>query len=587
MDHDRSQWLQLLGELPVDAEALFPETTGFFVRRRNLARARRLALLKDLLLRALEPGERIRFSLPGMRYNPLEYYLTGVLAAQLTNAQTLVVTDRRLLMFQTDHSGRPGDIKNAVALAHIRSAKKKLGARVIVELADGKRLDLIGVGKDAKRLASLLPAAPTADKVARALEHLCPECLKPTNLVPDADASCPNEACRIPFRSARRAARMSLAMPGLGDLYLRHRLFGTLELLGSTVALLAAIYLFATAAASGFQGGSAAVLAVTALLLVLVPRALDYALTLHMGRKGIVPLASRSVGAGDMTRLPFFPRWSYPLFGLLSLTVVGSTLAMIPSARIEARLNLAVEAAEAGDLATARRHYDSVGAKPGASDDSLGRLAAAFFEAGDLESGNAVLTQLGNRPISSPLASRVNDAVARIDAQRSAYQDARELLFRGEVEKGLAALDSVLPALQGIKHPRFPATREEAVLVAVEDLLANNAPSSLSAADKLLAHLTSPSVAAQAAVARGYLAAVADDEAGARAALAGVQGATLEPDWEYLRHEVRVLLAKRDEYPGLLQELEELPVSESFEVRREALLAALRGQTPAVAADVP
>lgn len=576
MGDDRSQGLQALGALPVDAETLFPEPRGASDRRRNTRRAERLASARSVLERALEPGERIRFSLPGIRFFPLEYFLSGMIASRLTNAQTLVLTDRRLLLIQTDRRGRPADIKNAVPLAHVRAVKQALG-RVNLELADGETLGLIGLGRDAKRLAALVPASPRARTVRRAIVQLCPQCLRPTDLASDEDTSCPGEVCRIPFRSPRRAARMSLVLPGLGNLYLRHRLFGILELFASTLALLLAIYFFGSAMVRG--GGALSAFNVgMGWFLVMVPRALAYTLTLHMGRKGIVPLATRPAGSDRPARLPFFPRWAHPLFGAIAVVLAVGTVVIVPRAGTQMNLFLAIEAAQAGDLAAAMRFYDSGRELREPSDHDLFSLAVALFEKGDFRAGASVLSQLRNRELPPAETSRLNEVMARFKAQRAAYDRARAQLRSGEVEEGLAALETALPALQWMKRPRYPATRDEAVMVAVKELIVQETPTALSRADRLLPLVSAPPLAAPAAVARAFIAAMADDHAAARAELGRLDDVTLEADWEYLRLEVRALLAEADELPALLQELERMWVTAQLDERRVVLLTTLRSE---------
>ena len=79
-----------------------------------------------------------------------------------------------------------------------------------------------------------------------------------------------------PFRSAKKAALLSLLMPGIGDLYLRQFVFGTLELLGSTLAALIAI----PAILPVFFGGveDAGVAGVATFIFIILPRLIDYGL---------------------------------------------------------------------------------------------------------------------------------------------------------------------------------------------------------------------------------------------------------------------------------------------------------------------
>lgn len=65
---DRSAWKSIIGEdLPFDADSVFRETTGFFVKRANAARAKLIAALKPTLLTALEAGGSGSTSPPAQR----------------------------------------------------------------------------------------------------------------------------------------------------------------------------------------------------------------------------------------------------------------------------------------------------------------------------------------------------------------------------------------------------------------------------------------------------------------------------------------------------------------------------------------
>lgn len=586
-DDVRAQWLGQLGNLPVEAEALFPETTGFFLKRRNKKRAELLEKIEPVLARALQPGERIRYAARGMRYIWWEYYLTGIAVAQYTNMQALVLTDRRLLMIHVGSRGKPGDIKNAVALGDVRKVHKKLGARVVLELADGKKLDFIGLAKDAPVLAAMIPATPGPKTAERSLQHLCPECVQPANFVPDGDGACSNGACQIPFRSARRAARMSLLMPGLGDLYLRHNLFGTLELLGSTVALMLGIFMFLVGAGADFEGPGAIGLAAIGLLLLVVPRALDYGLTLHMGRKGIVPLASRPAGSTGIALLPFFPRWAYPMFVVIALGVAGGTASMIPAAKTEAQMNLATEAARAGDFALAMQRYEAANSFGEPQDNSLASLAAALFEAGDVEDGHAIVARIHGRPVEA--ADRINTLRARIDADHEAYEAARaRLVGADDVDGAFQTLDVAMARMQWIQKPKYPASRDEVVLSLVRDLFVQGDPASLGSAEDLLPLVTAPEHAPHVAVARAHLAALSEDLPAAYEELEKLGQAKIEGDWAYFNLETRTLVSAKEEFPALLAEAEKLSVGLDLEQRRSDLLNALRGRPGAeVAGDVP
>ena len=306
--------------LLVDERALFPEGDGFFARRSKARRGTLLEGLARTLALALEPGEVIRYVAQGYRYAQWEYYFAGW-GAYVHNRVALVATDRRLLMVHL-RGKRVGHIKNQISYRAIRGAGQSFLGGWRIRLADGKAVRFLGVPRAArKQLTALLPeqsvsplSKPATEVLSGpAIEALCPACLE---LVPGkvgATLTCPQPTCRIPFRDPARAARMSALVPGLGDLYLGHHFFGSAEFLGSMLMLGVGVALARDAFANGEAGGGLALALVVAIFLG-IPRLIDFFLTRHIGRKGLVPLALAPAPGGQPRNLPTFPLWTVVLF---------------------------------------------------------------------------------------------------------------------------------------------------------------------------------------------------------------------------------------------------------------------------------
>jgi hypothetical protein len=314
--------------LPVDLASLFPEPDGFFARRHRQRRTQLIELLREVLAKALVSGETIRFATRGLRYNGLEFYFAGW-AAYYHNQVALIVTDRRLLILQLSRR-KPGQLKNQVALQNIRDVRRSsiLGRLITFKLADGRSFHVMSLpGADRKVLGQLVAGVQGGPVAGPALEALCPACLAPVPGKVGATLVCPSPTCRVPFRDPHRAAKLSGLVPGLGDLYLGHHFFGSAEFLGSMAALGLGL---------GFIGSGEPVMIVFALLfLVVLPRAIDYPLTMHMGRKGLVPLALAPAPGAQPRNLPMFPAWTLLLFaaGLaLAGLVAWSILSAGPAA---------------------------------------------------------------------------------------------------------------------------------------------------------------------------------------------------------------------------------------------------------------
>jgi hypothetical protein len=298
--------------LPVDAVTLFPAKDGFFARRARQRRTLVLERLREVLARALASGEVIRFATTCQRYSAFESSFAGA-ASYHHNQFALVATDRRALLLQI-HGKRTGAIKNHLALGAVRQVKTGLFGRWKLKLGDGSTLTLTRIpGADRKALKAVLPGVAGPPVPAPALEALCPDCLVPVPGKVGATLTCPSVTCRIPFRDPIRAARLSGLVPGLGDLYLGHHLFGSIEFLGSMAVLGLGL---------GYLMTEPLVGALMAVLWLGVPRAIDIPLTLHMGRKGLVPLAHAPAPGAQPRNLPAFPAWATVLF-LAGLALCG------------------------------------------------------------------------------------------------------------------------------------------------------------------------------------------------------------------------------------------------------------------------
>ncbi len=408
-------------DLPVDPATLYPEDDGFFARRAKARRAKLLDGVADVVRRALAPGETIRYAARGVRYHLLEHVFGGAAVAQYHNMTALVLTDRRLLLVQIGRAGKAGDIKNEVPLAAIQGASKGFtGLRI--QLADGTKLRYVSVsGRDRKRLEALLPRASGPRSAEPSLVHLCPACLAPVAGVVGATLVCPQPQCRIPFRDPRRAARLSALVPGLGDLYLRHHFFGSLEFLGS-MAMLGLGAAFAFQAVADRQPAGLATAAVMAVLLVGLPRVIDHRLTLHMGRKGLVPLALAPAPGAQPRNLPSFPRWS-PLLFVAGLAAAGAiVLFMARDLRHDAAVREAGELAARGRFEDAQERWAALERDGGADEARRVKLALALLEAGDLEGAGDLEAGFQGSKIDAGLAGRWNAASAR---ERAAFDDFR------------------------------------------------------------------------------------------------------------------------------------------------------------------
>jgi hypothetical protein len=266
---------------------IFQSEEIFFSTRPRTTRARAKAAraLIPVLKQALEPGEKVRFlSASGYTYHVWEHMFGAGAWAIYVNGATLVTTDHRLLLFNVKHRSRsPKDIKNAISLSDIKSVRRFAG-NLTLRLRDNTKVRVAALPfADARELRSRLqreienPMRSLTPLVSGMglLQHLCPACCKPVANVNALQCT----SCRSEFRSGRTAALRSLLLPGLGDIYLKHTVLGTLELIGSVMLWLVFLNVL-------FFGDGGAIISV--FLLLAIANGTDYFVTQAMARKGIV-----------------------------------------------------------------------------------------------------------------------------------------------------------------------------------------------------------------------------------------------------------------------------------------------------------
>jgi hypothetical protein len=585
-DTSRSVWLATLGDLPVDAETVFPETRGFFVRRANARRAKLLLRNADTLRRALHPSERIRYAALGMRYWFWELYFAGW-AAYVHNQCLLVVTDRRLLMLQLTTRGNPGDLKNQLRLEQIRGTQPKaflsFANPFTMLTADGGKVKLTRIPKrDRARLASLLPSGATAPRPpqAQSIEHLCPSCLKVVPGPVGTTLTCPEPACRIPFRDPEKAARLSAWIPGLGDLYLRHHLFGAGEFLGSTLMLGLALMLLVAAVAGGEPAGwLAAGIAVP--LLVGIPRLIDYRLTLHMARKGLVPLALAPAPGAAARNLPSYPRWSPLLFAAGVAIAIAVPVLFTAELREDGRFHDATVAqVEAGRFDEGLAAYDALKAEGLVTEERRAELLRALFRAGDLEGADRIRSELEGSPVSEELVTHLNAQIEQEQAAFAGHQQGLEALLAGEDVAAWAKLDPALEYFRTIRRPHLPGTRAEARMHLAGELLVPPVDADTAAlALRMAEEAGAEAPPAEAAAVRAALRSFGGDAAGVAAALAKAPDADLPVSFRILALEARARVAREAaERKAVAEGARALPASLSEEesLRVEALTGETR-----------
>jgi hypothetical protein len=273
-------------QLPYRFDRIF-QGEGMRARRLSRQRFQLLRRLEADLARMLEAGEQVEYVSWGIEYSFLEAYFLG-LWHYVLNRRAVVLTDRRILLLQIDSRRRLRDLKYQVRYDAVRRFARGTFGYLGLELHGKQKVFLTGLPRaDRKAIrarieqhiqsgTSALRAAASGGK-----QNLCPHCYRPVQGFPERCG-----ACAGAFKSGARAGWLSLALPGLGDLYLGHRMLGVFEILGA----LCVWALVLPGVWTSQQGpASAGALAAVAGFLFLAVHGVDGLITRRTGRKGIYP----------------------------------------------------------------------------------------------------------------------------------------------------------------------------------------------------------------------------------------------------------------------------------------------------------
>lgn len=278
---------------PYEYAILF-DAKGWSARGRAKRRFKLLKKLDTKLRSILEPEERVFFVTAGSTVSIAEHFFVGW-AAYYLNRRALVFTTSRVLLLQIDSRKKPRDLVSQLRYDQIASVKSTWTGNCEVKLHGGMKYKFQGMPRAERKylhqfLADIVKPMPdgTADTVNR-LENLCPKCF---TSVPDFPAVCP--ACQVPFKSAKKAALLSLAFPGLGDFYLGHRGFAVMELLGS--AFLWLVLVINPLLVGGFEDLETGEVFefgseywITAAVIIAIAHLIDSVMTHHFAKKGHHP----------------------------------------------------------------------------------------------------------------------------------------------------------------------------------------------------------------------------------------------------------------------------------------------------------
>jgi hypothetical protein len=236
---DARRYEELLGDNVADSPyeyAMLFEAKGWFAKRRAKERFKLMQKIDAKLARVLRPGERVYFVTKGSLASTAEQLFAGQAVAYYINLRAMVFTTERVILMQIGSNLKPRELVSELPYTSILKVKATWSGMCEVQLANKKKHRFSGMPKaDRKYLGKFLSGVVTEssgaavpDKKSDGMAHLCPHCF---THVPAWPLVC--GGCGGGIKSARKAALLSLAFPGLGDWYLGHRFFAVAEMIGT------------------------------------------------------------------------------------------------------------------------------------------------------------------------------------------------------------------------------------------------------------------------------------------------------------------------------------------------------------------
>ncbi len=259
-------------------EIISPDKKGNYKHGKNKLKVKILKAASEKAAGILADGEKVMRVASGTAYYPSELFFGNGYLTMLYNHYAILCTESRLVFININtRVTKPTHYLFQLPYNQIKNVKKGLiFGRLIFNKKQGKRRLFNSVKRYmmkevAEFVSGKLTEAPES-QTSNLLENICPSCFK---ALPKGLAAC--SACAAAFKSPQKAALRSLVLPGLGDIYLGHKLLGSFELMGALFVWL----MILTVITPGVAGGW-----VVALMILLFVNGFDGIMTYFMGKKG-------------------------------------------------------------------------------------------------------------------------------------------------------------------------------------------------------------------------------------------------------------------------------------------------------------
>ena len=262
-------------------EILKPSKKGDFKTGANTQKTKILAAVKEVIKKMLRKDEVVLRVAAGTAFYPVEIFFGNGWLTMHYNRFALIATNQRLLMISTHHRmTKPAQFVFQMPYSNVKRVQRGLLRKNIVLVPKtGKRKTFTSMktylsAEMSRFIRNQIESEPLVETSDSALTDLCPACY---TALEKSLGNC--SACSAEFKTPKKAMLKSLILPGLGDIYLGHRLLGCFELLGS---------LFIWFIFLGLMMSGLAEDLIIGLFLLVFYNGADSLLTFYMARKGYI-----------------------------------------------------------------------------------------------------------------------------------------------------------------------------------------------------------------------------------------------------------------------------------------------------------
>ncbi len=237
------------------------------------------SLLKKILL----SDEQVFYISWGVKSSFFDQFFSGSLMYYI-NRKAFVFTTKRIVLIQLKGKFKIWELVSQIPYKHVSKIKQTLFGNLKIFFTNGESSLFVHMPKIDRKKISVI-SDMVHDKIGTELIHggvdnLCPHCF---TVVEQFPAQCDN--CKKPFKSIKKAGFLSLLFPGLGDLYLGHRLIGCIEIFTGLLVWFSII-------ASGNENGEPVTVVertISAAILFVIMHGADALVTFNTAKKGIYP----------------------------------------------------------------------------------------------------------------------------------------------------------------------------------------------------------------------------------------------------------------------------------------------------------